>query len=207
MRSLLPKLDWTRWRPAKGRSGAHRIEWGLLVWIAMAQFPLPVIHSHEALASLCPAALTAHLDRHHFNRADQKNELADHGTPVIIPAPTEEQDWHWHFVLPVELMVSHRDHEDAAHELASYDVDAPIASSTGWWHGGAHTTHAVLMAGDECRPIFAPRVSPLDRDGVACDGIKGMASARIHCRDSAATQFFMSYRGVSILTLTRCRLI
>ncbi|TWU24026.1 hypothetical protein Pla52o_19490 [Novipirellula galeiformis] len=79
-----------------------------LVWLLLAQFPLPVAHSHEAMGG---NSLNTHLARHH--------QVGDCVRDVRLLSEGEQNGGvHWHWFMPCDFPVPTEDSSDLPHSAA-----------------------------------------------------------------------------------------
>ncbi len=148
-----------------------------LIWLILAQFPVPCVHSHDDLANDNPVAYERHLRLFHH---DGLNQLA--GWQGASAASCEhDQDFHWHYVLPWEL---------GMHESDGL-VRPTSASIFGMWLSQNAATmassSALLFA---CEPGRQP-----------CHELFAVLACRESRRLLMSNSFAQSYVGVSLQEL------
>ncbi len=79
-----------------------------LVWLLLAQVPIPYVHSHEGLANLDSLAYQRHLSIYHAHQEVRPaaSLMGEHGNANA----NVEDDLHWHLILPWDLAMRDADH-------------------------------------------------------------------------------------------------
>lgn len=93
-----------------------------VAWIVLCQFPMPVAHSHDGLAHFNPQAWQDHLQVYH----PESCPALDCNSVACSAHRPQDNDFHWHWVLPGEFVVDGLGSQ-------SHDRPLPVSSLFGFW--------------------------------------------------------------------------